>query len=65
MPLDLIEFPADALARARRFWEALLDVSLEERTESEGQGLQTREAQPSLGLDERGRGPSCAVSTPR
>src|SRR3954452_10718302 len=24
MPLDLIEFPADDLARARRFWEGLL-----------------------------------------
>jgi len=27
MPLDLIEFPADDLARARRFWETLLDVA--------------------------------------
>jgi predicted enzyme related to lactoylglutathione lyase len=57
MPLDLIEFPADDLARARRFWETLLDVSLKERKEGEGQGLQTREAHPSLGLHERGRGP--------
>lgn len=31
MPLDLIEFPADDLARARRFWATLLDVSLDER----------------------------------
>jgi hypothetical protein len=43
MPLDLIEFPADDLARARRFWETLLDVSLDERREGEGQGLQTHE----------------------
>jgi predicted enzyme related to lactoylglutathione lyase len=64
MPLDLIEFPADDLARARRFWETLLNVSLEERTESEGQGLQTREAHPSLGLHERGRGPGDRFSLP-
>jgi predicted enzyme related to lactoylglutathione lyase len=55
--LDLIEFPADDLARARRFWETLLDVSLDERNEDEGQGLQTRASQPLLGLHERGRGP--------
>src|SRR5438876_7851062 len=54
VPLDLIEFPADDLARARRFWETLLDVSLEERSEGEGQGLQTHTAHPSLGLHERG-----------
>src|SRR5262245_21221230 len=57
MPFDLIEFPADDLARARRFWETLLDVSLEERKEGEGQGLQTQAAHPSLGLHERGSGP--------
>src|SRR5207249_6750347 len=57
VPLDLIEFPADDLARARRFWETLLDVSLEERNKSEGEGLQTHAAHPSLGLHERGRGP--------
>ncbi len=37
MALELIEFPADDLARARRFWETLLDVSLDERREEEGQ----------------------------
>src|SRR5437762_3947202 len=64
MPLDLIEFPADDLARARRFWETLLDVSLDERLEGEGQGFQTREAHPSLGLHERGRGPGDRFSLP-
>jgi predicted enzyme related to lactoylglutathione lyase len=63
MPVDLIEFPADDLARARRFWEALLDVTLEERQEGEGQGLQTPTA-PSLGLHERGRGPGDRFSLP-
>ena len=57
MPLDLIEFPADDLARARRFWETLLEVSLDERSEGEGQGLQTHDDRPSLGLHDRGRGP--------
>jgi len=64
MPIDLIEFPADDLARARRFWEALLDVSLDERSEGDGQGLQSRGAQPSLGLHERGPGPGDRFSLP-
>jgi predicted enzyme related to lactoylglutathione lyase len=64
MPIDLIEFPADDLARARRFWESLLDLSLRERREGEGQGLQTGEAGPSLGLHERGAGPGDRFSLP-
>jgi predicted enzyme related to lactoylglutathione lyase len=64
MPLDLIEFPADDLARARRFWEILLDVSLDERKEGEGQGLQTHAAHPALGLHERGLGPGDRFSLP-
>jgi predicted enzyme related to lactoylglutathione lyase len=64
MPLDLVEFPADDLVRARRFWEALLEVSLEERREGEGQGLQTHDERPSLGLHERGRGPGDRSSLP-
>jgi predicted enzyme related to lactoylglutathione lyase len=64
MPLDLIEFPADDLSRARRFWEGLLEVSLEERREGEGQGLQTDDDRPSLGLHERGQGPGDRFSLP-
>jgi predicted enzyme related to lactoylglutathione lyase len=64
MPLDLIEFPADDLGRARRFWETLLDLSLDERVAGEGQGLQTRQAHPLLGLHERGRGPGDRSSLP-
>ena len=64
MPIDLIEFPADDLARARRFWETLLDVSLGERQGQEGQGLQTHEGGPSLGLHERGEGPGDRFSLP-
>jgi predicted enzyme related to lactoylglutathione lyase len=64
MPLELIEFPADDLARARRFWETLLDVSLDERGEGEGQGLQTHDDRPSLGLHARGQGPGDRFSPP-
>ena len=64
MTLDLIEFPADDLARARRFWEALLDLSLDERKPSEGQGLQSHDAHPSLGLHQRGSGPGDRFSLP-
>jgi len=64
MPLDLIEFPADDLARARRFWETLLEISLDERRPSEGQGLESRDARPSLGLHERGPGPGDRFSLP-
>jgi len=64
MPIDLIEFPADDLARARRFWESLLEVALQERSAREGEGLQTRGAGPALGLHERGRGPGDRFSLP-
>ena len=64
MSIDLVEFPADDLARAKRFWEGLLDVSLEERESREGQGLQTRDGGASLGLHERGAGPGDRFSLP-
>ena len=64
MPLDLIEFPADDLARARRFWETLLGISLDEREQGEGQGLEARGVHPSLGLHERGPGPGDRFSLP-
>jgi predicted enzyme related to lactoylglutathione lyase len=64
MPIDLIEFPADDLARARRFWETLLAVSFDARAGSEGSGLQTRDGPPLLGLHERGPGPGDRFSLP-
>jgi predicted enzyme related to lactoylglutathione lyase len=64
MRLVLVEFPADDLARARCFWESLLEVSLEERREGEGQGLQTHDDRPSLGLHDRGSGPGDRFSLP-
>jgi predicted enzyme related to lactoylglutathione lyase len=63
-PLDLIEFPADDLERAQRFWEGLLGVSLEARGPSEGEGIQTGGDGPAFGLHERGRGPGDRFSLP-
>ena len=64
MTLDLIEFPADDLARAIRFWEGLLAVSLDERTAAEGSGRQSHGAGPALGVHERGPGPGDRFSLP-
>jgi predicted enzyme related to lactoylglutathione lyase len=62
--LSLVEFPADDLARARRFWEGLLGVELNARADSEGQGWQTHSGSPVVGLHERGRGPGDSFSLP-
>lgn len=64
MPLSLIEFPADDPARARRFWEGVLQVSLEPRAAGEGRGWQTHQDGPALGVHERGRGPGDTFSLP-
>ena len=64
MPLDLIEFPADDLARAQRFWEGLLGLALAERSAAEGEGLQSDGNGPAFGLHERGRGPGDRFSLP-
>ena len=53
----LIEFPADDPERARRFWGGLLGVELESRTQDEGQGWQSRETAPPIGVHARGAGP--------
>src|SRR5471032_1100382 len=62
--VGLIEFPADDLPRAKRFWEGLLELSLDARTETECSGLQTHGAGPALGLHERGTGPGDRFSLP-
>jgi len=64
MPIDLIEFPADDLARARQFWEGLLGLALDGRSASEGQGLQSHGDGPAFGIHERGRGPGDRFSPP-
>src|SRR3954466_8454929 len=63
-PIDLIEFPADDLARARQFWEGLLGLPLDERSAPEGHGLQSHGDGPALGLHERGSGPGDRFSLP-
>jgi predicted enzyme related to lactoylglutathione lyase len=63
-PIDLIEFPADDLGRAQRFWEGLLGLPLEARSASEGQGLQSHGDGPAFGLHERGSGPGDRFSLP-
>jgi predicted enzyme related to lactoylglutathione lyase len=62
--LSLIEFPADDLGRAQRFWESLLGIELDERSGGEGQGLQSRSAEPELGIHARGPGPGDRFSLP-
>ena len=61
---SLIEFPADDLGRAQRFWEGLLDAPLDERAAGEGSGRQTHGAAPAVGVHERGRGPGDTASLP-
>lgn len=63
-PLSLIEFPADDPQRARRFWTELLEVELEARRDSEGEGWQTHAGAPAVGVHARGRGPGDSFSLP-
>jgi predicted enzyme related to lactoylglutathione lyase len=63
--IALVEFPADDVERAQRFWRGVLDVSLEDRTVAEGHGWQTRIGSGTeLGLHARGTGPGDRVSLP-
>src|SRR5947207_9936682 len=61
----LIEFPADDLERARRFWEGVLELRLEDRGPGEGTGAQAREhADAFLGVHPRGTGPGDRAALP-
>lgn len=62
--LALTEFPADDPERARRFWSEFLGASLEPRGEGEGEGWQTRDQAPAIGVHRRGRGPGDSFSLP-
>jgi predicted enzyme related to lactoylglutathione lyase len=60
----LIEFPADDPERARHFWSGLLEVELEPRSDSEGEGWQTALGETQVGVHARGRGPGDSFSLP-
>ena len=60
----LIEFPADDPERARRFWSSFLGAELAARTEGEGEGWQTQQSSPLVGVHARGRGPGDSFSLP-
>jgi predicted enzyme related to lactoylglutathione lyase len=60
----LVEFPADDLNRAHRFWQGLLGVELAQRQPHEGEGLQAQHAGAIVGLHERGSGPGDRYSLP-
>jgi predicted enzyme related to lactoylglutathione lyase len=62
--LSLLEFPADDPERARRFWSELIGASFGARGEAEGEGWQTHEPGPALGVHARGRGPGDSFSLP-
>jgi predicted enzyme related to lactoylglutathione lyase len=62
--IDLVEFPADDLDRAQRFWESVLGARLEARHEGEGTGVQTHSGGTELGVHPRGPGPGDRVSLP-
>jgi predicted enzyme related to lactoylglutathione lyase len=61
---SLIEFPADEPERARRFWSAFLGAELAARRDGEGEGWQTRESNPLVGVHARGPGPGDSFSLP-
>ena len=60
--LALVEFPADDVERARSFWSGLLGRTLQAR--AVGEGWQTVEADPAVGVHLRGRGPGDSFSLP-
>ena len=64
MPAPLIEFPADDPARARRFWNGVLGVTLEPRPAAAGSGWETDADDLRLGVHERGPGPGDTASLP-
>jgi uncharacterized protein len=62
--LSLIEFPADDPERALRFWSALLGAELVARDQAQGEGWQTHDRAPVVGVHARGRGPGDSFSLP-
>jgi uncharacterized protein len=60
----MVEFPADDPDRARRFWSGVLGSNFEPRTGGQGEGWQTNDQAPLVGVHERGRGPGDTFSLP-
>ena len=60
----LIELPADEPERARRFWQELLETTLERRQPEDGHGWQAEYEGIAFGLHERGSGPGDRFSLP-
>jgi predicted enzyme related to lactoylglutathione lyase len=60
----LIELPADDAERARRFWQGLLETTLESRRPEDGSGWQAEYEGITLGLHARGSGPGDRFSLP-
>lgn len=61
---SLIEFPADDADRARRFWTGVLELEVQPRSASEGEGWQTHTGATEVGVHARGRGPGDTASLP-
>jgi len=64
MPAPLIEFPADDVDRARRFWRGVLGAELSPRPAEAGSGLEAEDDGLRLGVHERGPGPGDTASLP-
>ena len=62
--LSLVEFPADDPDRARRFWSGILDAEFDVRADGQGDGWQTTNEEPAIGVHLRGRGPGDSFSLP-
>jgi len=60
----LIEFPADDPERAVRFWSSVLGRPLQARQDSQGEGWETADGGPAVGVHARGRGPGDSFSLP-
>jgi predicted enzyme related to lactoylglutathione lyase len=60
----LIELPADEPERARRFWQELLETTLDGRRPEQGSGWQAQYEGIVVGLHERGAGPGDRFSLP-
>ena len=62
--LALIEFPADDVDRAVRFWSTLLETDLEPRSDEQGDGWQASGDGAAVGVHRRGTGPGDTFSLP-